>query len=109
MKGEPIVIRKLNNGRYQIEGLGPCNWASLNHWPATLEEIDEGMSPEACCQFRDVVRCVAENIINGETVEDGRCVFCGNQYGDDAYYIGNHGPFCESCYKEKQKGGNDER
>jgi hypothetical protein len=46
-----LTVKKLSSGYFLVRGDGPCNWAQVPHWPATLEEIREHAFPEASEEF----------------------------------------------------------
>ena len=37
-----IQIKKLPSGYYHIRGHGLCNWAQVEKWPCTIEELKLG-------------------------------------------------------------------
>ena len=65
-----LTIKPIDNGYYHIRGRGPCNWCQPPRWPATREEIDESMFPEAGAEFRREVHREAERLLEEREADD---------------------------------------
>jgi len=61
-----LTIKRLESGYYHIRGQGPCNWCQPPRWPASPEEIDESMFPEAGTEFRREVHRESERLLEEE-------------------------------------------
>ena len=49
-----IKIKRLPSGYYHIRGEGVCNWAQVERWPCTIEELEIGNFMR-CEEFIDSV------------------------------------------------------
>lgn len=46
-----ITVQRLSSGFYRIQGRGPCEWAQVETWPCSEEELRRQAFPEASEAF----------------------------------------------------------
>ena len=59
-----LAIIRLSNGQYRIRGDGSGNCCDVSRWPASHNEIDDGLAAEATERFRQEVHAELDRALS---------------------------------------------